>query len=217
MEEWETLLWDLSSSLLHSALYVQVDLLDNSPGLVDNTSIDCKNNLSSAASFEDFPDLVVITSKGHTATILTNYMGGYFKMPDVVKNGRPVWQQTTSENYIFYDHNRYWLVGDNYNENLGRICSIRSNLNVLPVQGWEYVSDSWVWEIAHDLRFEPVRPMVPRVGRKLLKKSKTKAAVACGGNLHDSCLNCTTCNSDCFTWIQNWSDDAPCVSKHSEW
>ena len=156
MAEWETSLWHPSSSLLDSAILVQVDLFDD-------TSIDFKYKLPSAASFEDFPDMVVITSKGHTANILTNYMGGYFKMPDVVKNGRPVWQQTTSENYIFFDHNRYWLVGDNYNENLGRICSIRSNLNVLPVQGWEYVSDSWVWEIAHDLRFEPVRPLIPRL------------------------------------------------------
>ena len=81
-------------------------------------------------------------------------------LPNVVRNGRTVWQQIGSDNYIFYDHNRFWLVGDDYNENLGRICSIRPNLNLLPVQGWEYVSDSWVWEIAHDLRFEPVRPLI---------------------------------------------------------
>ena len=157
--------------------------------------------------------MVEISSKGHAATMLSHYMGGYLKMPDVVRNGRPVWQQIGSDNYIFYDHNRYWLVGDDYNENLGRICSIRSNLNLLPVQGWEYVSDSWVWEIAHDLRFEPVRPLIPRLGRRFVKRPKK---VACGGSLHNSCLNCTTCDNDCFTWIQHWSDDAPCVPKESE-
>ena len=103
MEEWETSFWDLSSSLLHSAMRVQVENLDD-------TSVECKKH-SSAASFENFPDMLVITSKGHTATMLTRYMGGYFKMPNVVKNGRLVWEQIGSENYIFYDYQKLFFFG----------------------------------------------------------------------------------------------------------
>ena len=44
-----------------------------------------------SAFFDNFPDMVEISNKGHTATMLIRNMGGYLKMPGVVRNGRPVW------------------------------------------------------------------------------------------------------------------------------
>ena len=44
-----------------------------------------------SAFFDNFPDMVEIITKGHTATKLIRYMGGNLKMPGVVRNGRPVW------------------------------------------------------------------------------------------------------------------------------
>ena len=57
-------------------------------------------------------------------------------MPDLLINGRPVWEQLDGDNFFFYTSTKHWLVGPDRTSSTGCIHSKDMFLEAIPVTGW---------------------------------------------------------------------------------
>ena len=135
-------------------------------------------------------------------------LGDYFKMPGVYRNKMPVWEQGSGDIFLFYEQNKHWMLGRDYQKDAGYVASKESGLTQLPLTGWQ-TSNGAGWKDA------PLR-LITRdqaQGDPWVQDIERSRRVTCGGKEAPSCLDCSTCDTDCFTWLQKWSLQKPCVSK----
>ena len=84
-----------------------------------------------------YPDTVTMSSTGSASEKHHDIMGVY-KITNMTRSGRPVWQSTVREdNYLFYN-SIYWIVSTELSNNLAAIKSKKKGLILLPIRGWQY-------------------------------------------------------------------------------
>ena len=158
---------------------------------------------------DDFPDIVTF------AVPPFGEMPDFFKMPGVYENKMPVWEEAFTGTFIFYQ-NKHWFMGPDYHKNHGFAVSKESGLTQLPLNGWQTTTAEGKWKDAPDFRIitrdqaqgYPVQDIETRK-----QDQGNKTTISCGGKEVSSCLDCSTCDTDCFTWPQKWSLQKPCVPK----
>ena len=132
----------------------------------------------------------------------------YFKMPGVNHNMMPVWEQASRNVFLFYDKDKTWVIGRDYDNNSSSwkvVIDGESGLAQLPLRTY--------WHEWHD---HGVKLKVARAELRLITRDQAQGHpwVTCGGKEASSCLDCgSICDTDCFTWSQKWSLQKPCVSK----
>ena len=85
-----------------------------------------------------FPEVYTISSSGPATQLHPEKMGNYSRMPWVSINGKPVWKKLGDVepqfNYLYYTDNAYWMIGTDFNSNMGHISASHNNLNrILPL------------------------------------------------------------------------------------
>ena len=140
------------------------------------------------------------------------YLGDYFKIPGVYRYKMPVWEQAGGK-FLFYTESKYWLVSNDYHKNEGYVASNLSGLTQLPLTGWEIaIDEGWKLEAALMLEVRNQAEGHPMQGIETRRLDRgNRPTVLCGGKDVSSCLDCSTCDTDCFTWPQKWSLQKPCV------